>query len=169
MWFDFIFWIYTEKWYWWIIWWFYFKFFEKTPYGLSKQSYYITTTKVQWFPFLHTLANIYLKKKPWGSFDLQYYISFKCTRVIKTFCKLYSIKSYHKILAILHILYNSLVYFICSSLYLLMPYPILFLSIPSFSLVATSLFSILASPLLFCFIHSFYLWDSIYIYIYIYI
>ena len=98
---------------------------------------------------------------------MQYYISFKCTRVIKTFCKLYSIKSYHKILAILHILYNSLVYFICSSLYLLMPYPILFLSVPSFSLVATSLFSILASPLLFCFIHSFYLWDSIYIYIYI--
>ena len=78
--------------------------------------------------------------------------------VIQNFYILYSIYSYYKILAIFSVLYNislQLIYYIHSSLYFLIPPPILLLPPSLPTLVTTSLFLISVTLFLFCYIHLF--------------
>ena len=53
--------VYAQKWYCWVIWQYYFQFFEKYPHCLSIVAVLvcIPTNSVRGFAFLHTLSNIY--------------------------------------------------------------------------------------------------------------
>ena len=78
------------------------------------------------------------------------------------FYRLYSIKSYYKIMAVIiyPVLNNIsllLAYFIQSSLYLLIPYPNMRFPASLSLVVTTDLFPISMSLFLFCYMHSFVL------------